>query len=61
MSSRKVKGTKRESKVLAVQLKRPFLTGLLIALGVSIGSALVGLATIAAPIAYLYIQGLLAQ
>ncbi len=56
MRSRKEKDMKRKNEVLAIQLKRPFLTGLMLALGFGLGSALLGLLTIAAPMIYMYIQ-----
>ena len=67
MSSRKASVMKRKSntKLLAskkeidVKLKRPFLTGLMLAIGFGLGSAILGLLTIAAPIVYMMIQGYL--
>lgn len=56
--SSKAQGT-TTTKSLDVKLKRPFLTGLMLALGFGLGSALLGLLTIAAPIVYMYVQGLL--
>lgn len=69
MSSRKAKDMKRKSKLalsarkqeVDLKLRRPFLTGLMLAVGFGLGSALLGLLTIATPIIYMYVQGLMAQ
>jgi hypothetical protein len=72
MSLRKEKDMKKKRNKLTqsakkqevdLKLKRPFLTGMMVAIGLGIGGAVVSLLTLATtmliPIAYMYIKGLM--
>lgn len=61
MKKRSNTKTSAKKQDVDLKLKNPLLTGLFVAVGFEIGSALIALILIAAPFAYDYVQTLLSQ